>query len=41
MFSFNATDETVQERAIAELEALGAEVIRRDDGSIEFRPPGN
>ncbi|WP_159786799.1 hypothetical protein [Sodalinema gerasimenkoae] len=38
---FNATDETVRERAIAELEALGAEVIRQEDGSIEFRPPGN
>ncbi|NMG57291.1 hypothetical protein E1H12_01850 [Geitlerinema sp. P-1104] len=38
---FNATDEIVQERAIAELEALGAQVIRREDGSVEFRAPGN
>lgn len=36
---FNATDESVKERAIAELEDLGAQVIRQDDGSVEFRPP--
>lgn len=36
---FNATDESVQERAIAELEDLGAQVIRQDDGAVEFRPP--
>ncbi|MFO8040576.1 MAG: hypothetical protein R6U67_14160 [Sodalinema sp.] len=36
---FNATDESVKERAISELENLGAQVIRQDDGSVEFRPP--
>lgn len=36
---YNATDDRVRERAIAELKALGAEVRRQEDGTLRFVLP--
>lgn len=34
-----ATDDRVRERAIAELKELGVQVVRQEDGSVQFIPP--